>query len=149
MLGRLPPDNRDTQIIPDADAVLFANEAFYRAFADRDPDAMDDLWSRTAPVSCIHPGWGVIFGRDEVMESWIAIISGAGTPRISCHGASASLYGDVAFVVCFEKFVDNVLIATNVFVREGQVSKMVHHQAGPTTAEPPTEAENEMYVPVH
>ena len=28
------------------DAVLFSNEAFYRAFADRDFAAMDALWSR-------------------------------------------------------------------------------------------------------
>ena len=26
----------------DIDALLFANEAFYRAFADRDADAMDE-----------------------------------------------------------------------------------------------------------
>ena len=29
----------------DTDAVLFANEAFYRAFADRDEASMDDLWA--------------------------------------------------------------------------------------------------------
>lgn len=137
------------QIMPDTDAVLFANEAFYRAFADRDPDAMADLWSRTAPVSCVHPGWGAIFGRDEVMESWIAIVAGAGTHGMSCHGARASLYGEVAFVVCFETFADNVLIATNVFVREGPVWKMVHHQAGPTAAQPPPAAEDEKDPPVH
>ena len=31
--------------------VLFANEAFYRAFADRDMDAMEDLWAASAPAS--------------------------------------------------------------------------------------------------
>ena len=39
------------------DAVLFTNEAFYRAFADRDLAAMDGLWSRHGSVTCIHPGW--------------------------------------------------------------------------------------------
>jgi hypothetical protein len=39
----------------DTDAVLFANEAFYRAFADRDEEAMEDLWSATAQVACLHP----------------------------------------------------------------------------------------------
>ena len=29
----------------DTDAVLFANEAFYQAFADRDEPAMETVWS--------------------------------------------------------------------------------------------------------
>ena len=36
--------------------MLFANEAFYRAFADRDMAAMDGVWAVHAPVACIHPG---------------------------------------------------------------------------------------------
>ena len=41
----------------DDEAVLFANEAFYRAFADRDVEAMDEVWAQGVPVACIHPGW--------------------------------------------------------------------------------------------
>ncbi len=132
----------------DTDAVLFANEAFYQAFAERDIEAMEELWSGEAPVSCIHPGWGAIFGREEVMRSWVAIITSEGAPRITCHGAVASLYGDTAFVVCFENLGENVLIATNVFVREGHIWKIVHHQAGPTSAAPP-EDDEEPEMPVH
>ena len=40
-------------------ALLAANEAFYRAFASRDAEAMAGLWARTVPVACIHPGWDV------------------------------------------------------------------------------------------
>lgn len=134
--------------MPDRDAVLFANEAFYQAFAERDVEAMEDLWSRAAPVSCIHPGWGVIYGREEVMRSWIAIIASEGAPPITCHGAEASLYGDTAVVVCYEMLGENVLIATNVFVRDGHIWKIVHHQAGPTSAAPPPD-EEEFDPPVH
>ncbi len=133
--------------MPDTDAVLFANEAFYQAFADRDVQAMEDLWSLDAPVSCIHPGWGAIFGREEVMQSWIAIITSDGALPVLCHGAMASIYGDTAAVVCFEELGENVLIATNIFVREGHIWKIVHHQAGPTAAAPPEEDEPE--APVH
>ncbi len=38
------------------DAVLFANEAFYRAFVDRDLATMEQVWSRRDSVVCIHPG---------------------------------------------------------------------------------------------
>ncbi len=121
----------------DHQALLLANEAFYRAFADRDPDAMRDLWSKTAPVVCIHPGWGAIDGREEVIETWLAIMSNPGAPAIDCHAATAYPHGDTGFVVCYEEIDGQFLIATNVFVREGKIWKMVHHQAGPTADEPP------------
>ena len=49
------------------DAVLFANEAFYRAFADRDIAAMEETWASEAPVACIHPGWSPVIGRERVL----------------------------------------------------------------------------------
>ena len=99
------------------DAVLFANEAFYHAFSHGDVAAMDALWSVAAPVSCIHPGWGAILDREEIMASW-------------------SIYGDVAVVICLETMGEGSLIATNIFCREGRLWKIVHHQAGPTSAMP-------------
>lgn len=123
----------------DLDAVLFANEAFYRAFADRDMDAMEALWAQSVSVCCIHPGWEAIYERDPILESWQAIFSGAASPAITCVAPKVYFYGDAAFVVCFEEIGGDHLIATNYFVREAGLWKMVHHQAGPTRAViPPT-----------
>lgn len=113
-------------------AALFANDAFYVAFASRDVAAMDDVWASTAPVSCIHPGWNVLNGRTEVMESWQAILGGRGAPQVACQAPAARIHGDVAIVVCYERLEGGFLIATNIFVREGGRWKMVHHQAAPT-----------------
>ena len=44
------------------------------------------------------------------------------------------LYGETASVVCIERLPTGVLIATNVFVREAGVWRMVHHHAGPVAA---------------
>lgn len=120
-------------------AVLFANEAFYVAFAAGDADAMDEVWAKRAPVTCIHPGHGLLAGRKTVMESWRAILRHAQTRSIHCVNPTAWLIGDVAYVVCHEVLEQGFLIATNVFVREGGTWKMVHHQAG--TAPPPPEEE--------
>ena len=120
----------------DTDAVLFANEVFYRAFADRDENAMDTLWSHSGQVACLHPGWGPLFGRDVVVESWKAIIRNEESPEILCHDPRAHVHGDTAYVICFEEIMDSFLVATNIFLREGRVWKMVHHQAGPTSARP-------------
>lgn len=127
----------------DREALLFANEAFYRAFADRDMLAMEDVWSSTASVACIHPGWGPLTGREQVLESWAAIIANPDSPDIKVHASIPHLYGDVGFVICFEEIAGQYLIATNVFVRDGRLWRMVHHQAGPTAAVPqPEEGED-------
>jgi ketosteroid isomerase-like protein len=123
-------------------AVLFANEAFYVAFAVCDFPAMDALWSRRPSVTCIHPGWSVLAGRDSVMESWRSILANPNAPRVGCRNAVAHVLGDTAYVVCYEAIDGSFLIATNVFVREDGGWKMVHHQAGATPPPPPEEPES-------
>jgi ketosteroid isomerase-like protein len=109
--------------------VLEANEAFYRAFASHDAAAMDRVWAERHPVACIHPGWDVIDGRRDVLTSWQRIFDSEAAPDVSCSHAEARVIGDAAFVTCHEVLPGGRLAATNVFVREGSVWKIVHHQA--------------------
>jgi hypothetical protein len=127
----------------DHDAVLFANEAFYRAFADRDYKAMAALWSRAAPVTCLHPGWAALIGRDEVLESWRRILAHDASPKVVCRRAHAELHGETALVLCYEEIDGQLFAATNIFRREGRHWLMVHHQSGPTAAQLPPEDEDE------
>ena len=90
------------------EAVLFANDAFYSAFAER--AAMEALWATEAPVAVIHPGWQALIGRDEVMESWQAILEGPNPPEITCHGASAHVCADLAYVLCHEQVGGGFLV---------------------------------------
>jgi ketosteroid isomerase-like protein len=128
---------------PDADAdrraVATANQAFYDAFAERDVARLEGLWAREHDVAVIHPGWPPIFGRDEVLESWRRIIEGPSPPDIRCSEARVTLTGDSAFVVCTEHLPDGDLVATNLFVRESEGWRMVHHQAGPLPVVAPEE----------
>lgn len=125
------------------DAVLFANEAFYRAFADREMLAMAEVWAEGVTLTCIHPGWGLLEGRDEVMQSWQAILGNPNSPAVRCRSAKAHMQGEMAYVVCYEEIEGNYLIATNIFVHEGRRWRLVHHQAGPTAEAPSVEAEDE------
>jgi len=120
------------------DDVLAANEAFYRAFNQKDGAAMDAIWARSAPVACIHPGWNVLLGREPVMESWLGILNNPAQPRIVAGGAAVlalSPDGNTAVVVCRELVAGTPLAATNVFVREEDTWKLCHHQSGPVSLE--------------
>ena len=121
-------------------SVLFSNEAFYIALANRDLDAMSEVWAKAAAITCIHPGWLVLTDREEVMASWEAILAGPGSPGIFCKKAVAHVFGDTAYVICYEVADRDTLLATNVFVRENRAWKMVHHQAG---AAPPPPVEED------
>ena len=117
--------------------VLEANQAFYRAFAARDANALDALWAKRAPVACVHPGWDVLDGRAEVVGSFRAILESSSSPDIRCTEAQARLLGEVAFVTCHELVAGARLVAVNLFVREDDAWRLVHHQATPL---PPSQA---------
>ena len=127
----------------DKTAVLFANEAFYVAFLSGDYNTMESLWSRNAPVSCIHPGWHHLIGRDTVMESWQSLLHNSELPDMSYSNAVASIYGDTAVVICYETFPEALLVATNVFVREDSTWKIVHHQSGGASEMPEKELDDD------
>jgi ketosteroid isomerase-like protein len=118
--------------------ILFANEAFYQAFADGDATAMEALWAEDAPVACLHPGWEPLYEREHVIASWRAILQSP--PPIRCLAPRVYDLGDSAFVICWEEVGDQVLIATNIFAREAGQWRIVHHQSGPTAGKPPAEA---------
>ncbi|MDP6565059.1 MAG: nuclear transport factor 2 family protein [Alphaproteobacteria bacterium] len=133
----------------DREAVLFANEAFYRAFADRDAAAMEDIWADRDELTCIHPGWGALYGREAVIESWQAILGNPQAPAIRCLAATARMHGETAHVICFEEIDGNYLIATNLFIRQGRRWYLVHHQSGPTSEAPPPDADAEGTGPIN
>ncbi|MEK9673014.1 MAG: nuclear transport factor 2 family protein [Rhodospirillaceae bacterium] len=116
------------------DALLFANDAFYAAFVGNDFDAMDGVWSDRDDITCTHPGWSMIAGRDAVMESWRGILESGETRDIRHLNAEAYVLGDAGYVLCYESLGGGYLAATNVFVKDGSIWRMVHHQAGPSSA---------------
>ena len=115
----------------DEEAVLHVNEAFYAAFDNADFAAMVEIWMHDDAVACTHPGWNVLTGYHDVIESWRAILEGGAPPQITCREARAFAFGDIAFVTCNEVVNGGLLVATNIFVRKKDTWAMVHHHAGP------------------
>ncbi|MSO99016.1 MAG: DUF4440 domain-containing protein [Rhodospirillaceae bacterium] len=121
----------------DRDAILFANGAFYLAFTNRDLEAMAEVWSVHKSVSCVHPGWSILYGLDHVMRSWQGILRNPNAPKVKVHNERVEVLGDSAIVTCVEELKgQQFLAATNIFVREGSAWRLVHHQAGPANVDP-------------
>lgn len=117
--------------------LIFANEAFYIAFQTKDLATMEALWTLQGPVACTHPGWPTLSGREQVLQSWRAIFENPEAVTVTCRAPKAYRYGDTGFVTCYESIGENLLAATNIFVRQNGTWKMVHHQAGPCHVPPP------------
>ncbi len=120
------------------EAVLAANRIFYRAFAARDIDAMDQLWAPTGALVCLHPGRAPLHARTEIMASWRAILGHPEAPRVRCIGEWVAGRPGLAIVVCREILPEGQLMATNTFARHAESWRMIGHHSGPV---PPIEPE--------
>jgi uncharacterized protein (TIGR02246 family) len=121
------------------EAVIAANARFYAAFEAMDLDAMGHVWSERSEVSCIHPGWHLISGRDAVLASWEGIFRGTERIRFVLRDPRVFVTGDAAWLVLVEEIMaeqDNSAVhayahTTNFFVREDGTWRLVHHHAAP------------------
>jgi len=121
----------------DEQEILAGNLAFYTAFNAQDADSMALLWAEQAECVCLHPGSAAIHGRTAILRSWRAILGSRGAPHIDIESARVVMLGEAAMVLCCERVGDRrgsqsaILAATNVFVREQDRWRMVHHHASP------------------
>jgi len=130
----------------DAD-VEEANGRFYRAFEALDLEAMERVWAGGGHVKCVHPGWPLLTGWASVRASWESIFANTAEIRFSLSDVRVVAAGDVAWVTCVENILSEVqgrltvtsVVATNVFERDLDGWRMVHHHASHVLA-PPAEA---------
>jgi ketosteroid isomerase-like protein len=122
------------------------NDRFYRALENSDLDEMSEIWLHEDWVKCVHPGWDLIIGWDEICESWDRIFSNAAGMRVSATEIEIRIEGDFALLSCYENlavFLDSVsapvsarTTATNLFQRVGGKWRMIHHHASQTPNAP-------------
>ncbi len=117
----------------DTDRVDAANQAFYDAHEQRDIDAMGAIWEHSDRVVCVHPGWPILRGWDNVLQSWTGIFRGPGTSQFILTNQTLSMQGDTAWVSLDENLVDangaGTIAATNIYIRdhEGEWKIVAHH----------------------
>jgi ketosteroid isomerase-like protein len=124
---------------PEAEAVIQANDQFYRALSLADLGAMQRLWLESVDAVCIHPGWRPVYGWEAIRDSWRAIFVNQGPLRIWASEAQARVFGQTAEVTCLEN-IDTGQVAgagliqtraTNIFRRVGAEWKLLEHHAVP------------------
>jgi len=123
----------------DIEAVRRANEIFYQAFEKLDIQQMDALWVKEDYVKCVHPGWEVRLGWQEVRDSWVLIFNHTYEIKFSVNLLDVVIKGDWAWVVCLEmistqdqgNWVEGRVLSTNLFERRGEVWLLIHHHGSP------------------
>ncbi|MGH9355375.1 MAG: YybH family protein [Terriglobia bacterium] len=123
----------------DEQEVLAANEAFYRAVQTLDLKLMGGTWWHDEWVQCLHPGWPIVRGWEEVLQSWAEIFRSTGQLSISVSRSVVRVLGDAAWVSCLEQvttaldgdFVSARVETTNIFARRQGRWKVVHHHTTP------------------
>ena len=127
----------------DAD-VEEANARFYRAFEALDLGAMERVWARGEHVKCVHPGWPLLAGWSSVRASWESIFANTAEIRFTLSDVRIVTAEDAAWVTCVENILSEVqgrltvtsVVATNVFERDLDGWRMVHHHASHVLAPP-------------
>jgi len=122
-----------SKAMSEEDAVLAANAAYYEAFAFGDFAAMSKVWAEDN-VSCIHPGWPALTGRQAILDSYRQIFNNPNHERIEPRNETVMIDGNEARVLCVEFVSGTALATTNLFARVGGAWRMTHHQASPIAA---------------
>ena len=105
--------------MPDEDAVIQANQAFYRAIESLDNDQMEAVWDPDPSVTCVHPGWPLMSGRDKVLQSWFTIFDNTMVMQFTVTESSVLVAGDLAWVICTESLRSVVAGRVNEGNRRG------------------------------
>jgi len=125
--------------VTDVEAAQALNASLYEAFESADVDRMARVWDDLDPASvvCVHPGWPMLRGRDQVLRSWSAVMAGTDYIQFFLTDVHVSVTGDTAIVTCTENVLTEVteqgttnasVVATNVLVRRpGGWRVQVHH----------------------
>ena len=127
----------DPETRSDEQAVLEASQAFYAAIQSLDTERMERLWLQDERSRCVHPGWDVLEGWEEIRQSWANIFRNTKRMQVRVSQLSVQVVGDLAWACCVEDityaseggFGTALVGATNIFLRLNGRWLMVQHHA--------------------
>lgn len=119
--------------------VMEKNGQFYRAFESLDLETMEAVWVKDERAQCIHPGWPLMSGWEQVRDSWDRIFANTQFIKFNLGEVQVTFQGNWAWVVCVENILtlsggglaESKVLTTNIFVEEGDSWYLVHHHGSP------------------
>ncbi len=124
--------------------VAQANQAFYRAFESLDIKKMEKVWLQKSYIRCIHPGWALLTGWDDVITSWSRIFENTLEMRFHLADITIHVQGSLAWLTLYENItsrvdketVRGVILTTNIFEKHQGKWWIIHHHGAQTMAPP-------------
>ena len=123
----------------DEEKVLAANQRFYSALERLNLEAMEAVWLHEDWVACVHPGWELLIGWEDVQESWRRIFENTRRMQVGISDVGVHVEGGTAWVNCVEQVTSSFetgfstawVQATNIYVKRDGDWRLVHHHASP------------------
>ena len=120
----------------DENEIVAANRAFYEALQKLSSEEMSSLWWHEDWISCLHPGWDLIMGWEDIQESWSNIFRSTSQMLVSITRPIVHVHGDVGWISCIENvtstyeggFETATIESTNIFVRKKGEWRLAHRQ---------------------
>ena len=130
--------------------VLKTNQGFYDAFNKNDIELMIGVWLNDPISQCIHPGWDVLIGFENIMTSWQKIFAAAQDLEIKLSHVDVTASENIAWVTCQENLFSIVssgvqlskVHSTNLFKMMNGEWKMILHHASPVSGLPAAEEQS-------
>ena len=130
--------------------VLKTNQRFYDAFNKNDIELMIGVWLNDPISQCIHPGWDVLIGFENIMTSWQKIFTAAQDLEIKLSHVDVTASENIAWVTCQENLFSIVssgvqlskVHSTNLFKMMNGEWKMILYHASPMSGLPAAEEQS-------
>jgi ketosteroid isomerase-like protein len=111
---------------------------------------MIGVWLNDPISQCIHPGWDVLIGFENIMTSWQKIFAAAQDLEIKLSHVDVTASENIAWVTCQENLFSIVssgvqlskVHSTNLFKMMNGEWKMILHHASPVSGLPAAEEQS-------
>lgn len=115
----------------EVEAVVEANQRYYRAFESSDLDSMSTLWEHSPRVVCTHPGWSTLRGWGQVASSYFALFQNGTQTQFLLTEERPEVAGETAWVSLDENLLGDesgvTVACLNLFARHEEGWRMIAH----------------------
>ena len=126
----------------EAERVRVVNQRFYEALSTQNLLRLEQLWSHSPQVRCLHPGEHMLTGWSTIRESWRAMFTRSIAFSVEPLIAEVNVHGPIAVVTCQEKLATFTLdgssvanlLATHIFLKQRGRWLLIHRHASPVAA---------------